>query len=173
MPTRRTSPSTSLAHWAKRSLFWLAYRLMVVYWFFRRPQTQGCQVVLLAQKEILLVRHTYKYPGQWDLPGGGIRKDELPPMAATRELAEELGVNARHLEHVITTRLYHRYHYDNLDIFVCRDFSGPPSPDLIEISQAEWFPLEDIPPNLSPLAAHVLNSVDIAAASAGPESAVP
>lgn len=145
--------------WTKRFLFWTAYRMLVIYWFFRRPQTHGCQVVLLTEQKILLVRHTYKNPDQWDLPGGGIRDDEPPPAAATRELAEELGVSAHDIEHVATTTLYHRFHYDNLEIFVCRGFTGAPSPDRIEITSAEWFPLQDIPANLSPMAAHVLHSI--------------
>lgn len=147
------------ASWTKRFLFWTAYRMLVVYWFFRRPQTRGCQVVLLTEQKILLVRHTYKNPDQWDLPGGGIRADEPPPAAATRELAEELGVGAHDLEHLATTTLYHRFHHDNLEIFVCRRFTGAPAPDLIEVVCAEWFPLQDIPANLSPMAAHVLRTV--------------
>lgn len=148
-----------VTYWSKRFVFWMAYRMLLVYWFFRRPQTRGCQVVLLTEQNILLVRHTYKNPDQWDLPGGGIRDDEPPPAAATRELAEELGVDAHALEHVATTTLYHRFHYDNLEIFVCRSFTGAPAPDRIEVGYAEWFPLQDIPANLSPMAAHVLRGV--------------
>jgi 8-oxo-dGTP pyrophosphatase MutT (NUDIX family) len=40
---------------------------------------------------LLFVRHTYG-PHEWELPGGGQRRHELPREALTRELREELAI---------------------------------------------------------------------------------
>ena len=40
--------------------------------------------------ELLLVHSSYQ--SGWQLPGGGIRRGEMPEAAARRELAEELGL---------------------------------------------------------------------------------
>ncbi|MBV9416653.1 MAG: NUDIX domain-containing protein, partial [Solirubrobacterales bacterium] len=42
------------------------------------------------EREVLLVRHTYGRRS-WDLPGGTVRRRELPVDAARREMQEELG----------------------------------------------------------------------------------
>ena len=45
--------------------------------------------------ELLLVHSSYQRG--WQLPGGGIRRGEMPEAAARRELAEELGLAASSL----------------------------------------------------------------------------
>jgi 8-oxo-dGTP diphosphatase len=41
---------------------------------------------------LLLVRSSYRIG--WHLPGGGVRRGEMPEAAARRELAEEIGLAA-------------------------------------------------------------------------------
>jgi 8-oxo-dGTP diphosphatase len=45
-----------------------------------------------AEPALLLVRTSYLVG--WHLPGGGVRRDETPEIAARRELAEEIGLTA-------------------------------------------------------------------------------
>ena len=55
-------------------------------------------VILNAQGEVLLVRHTYG-KCNWEIPGGGAEAGESPVDTAIREVREETGlcVTARHM----------------------------------------------------------------------------
>jgi ADP-ribose pyrophosphatase YjhB (NUDIX family) len=57
---------------------------------FAAPRVAAGVLFLDAGGRVLCVRPTYK-PG-WDLPGGYLRPDETPTVAAAREVAEELGI---------------------------------------------------------------------------------
>src|SRR5947209_597734 len=69
----------------------LAYLVLRVCWFVRRPQTSGVKCVLTSRENVLLVRHTYGRP-EWEIPGGKIKPREQPMAAAAREMQEELGL---------------------------------------------------------------------------------
>ena len=56
----------------RRRAYRLAYALLCVYWFVRRPECHGVKCVLTDGALVLLVRHTYG-PPLWDLPGGAIK----------------------------------------------------------------------------------------------------
>jgi 8-oxo-dGTP pyrophosphatase MutT (NUDIX family) len=73
----------------------VAYRLLHIYWSVVRPHSRGVKCVLTSRGRVLLVRHTYGYPA-WELPGGSLRRHELPALAARRETQEELGLAIDH-----------------------------------------------------------------------------
>lgn len=52
----------------------------------------GC-VFVDEDGRVLLVKPTYKEA--WELPGGGVERDESPLLACIREVAEELGLERR------------------------------------------------------------------------------
>ena len=66
------------------------YRLLRVWWSFRRPRGSGAAVAVWHGGKLLLVRHSYR--SGFSLPGGGVGRRETPVAAATRELREETGV---------------------------------------------------------------------------------
>jgi 8-oxo-dGTP pyrophosphatase MutT (NUDIX family) len=140
---------------AYRLAYRAAYCAMCAYWFVVRPRTRGVQLILKAEISILLVRHSYGDRGEWALPGGGRRRSEDPVLCARRELKEELGISGEFRE-IGTLELFHDYRHDTVTIFVVTDLSNAPRLDGIEIVQAQWFPTDHLPANLSPLAFHVL-----------------
>jgi len=81
---------SSLVDLAWRTAFRLGYKLARAWWGLRRPPYEGAVVAVHVGPNLLLVHSSYQ-PG-WQLPGGGIRKGEMPEEAAKRELVEELGL---------------------------------------------------------------------------------
>jgi 8-oxo-dGTP pyrophosphatase MutT (NUDIX family) len=77
----------------RRFAYRAAYRGLQLFWFVARPQKSGVKCVLTHGDRVLLVRHTYGHRA-WDLPGGSIKRHELPLSAAKREMGEELSVQS-------------------------------------------------------------------------------
>lgn len=76
-----------------RIAYRVAYRLMKVYWRVARLHTHGALVAIWSRGEILLVKNSYlRY---YAIPGGYLKADETPVMAAVRELAEEVAIEVR------------------------------------------------------------------------------
>ncbi len=118
---------------------------------FQRPMTLGVRgLVIDSEHRVLLVRHTY-VPGFY-LPGGGVESGETMLQALTRELHEEgavhvLGAPALHGVY-LNRRVSPR---DHVALFVIRDFrcDGPRAPDH-EIAEAGFFPLTELPDDITP-----------------------
>jgi 8-oxo-dGTP diphosphatase len=87
----RTSLS-SLLNLAWRSAFRLGFPLARIWWQLTRPRHEGAMVAVYIGPALLLVRSSYRIG--WHLPGGGVRRGEMPEASARRELAEEIGLAA-------------------------------------------------------------------------------
>src|SRR6266567_435464 len=85
----RTSLS-SLLDLGWRTAFRLGYPLARIWWQLARPRHEGAVVAVYVGPALLLVRSSYGFG--WHLPGGGVRRGEIPEAAAQRELAEEIGL---------------------------------------------------------------------------------
>jgi len=80
----------------------------------------------------------------WEIPAGKLDGNELPDVAAVRELAEETGVRAQHWESLglflpapgLITERVHIYMALKLD-------KGAPMPESDEELELQWLPLED------------------------------
>ena len=70
----------------------LAYRLLLSWWWLRRPRAEGAGVAVWCEGRLLVVRSSYR--DLLDLPGGGIEPGETARSAAIRELLEEAGLAA-------------------------------------------------------------------------------
>lgn len=127
----------------------VAHRLRLVWWRVRKPRLDGCRVLAFdAQDRVLLVRHAYG-SGRWLLPGGGIKRGELPLLAARREFAEEAGcglVQLRLLE-VLEEPLSGAINRVHL---VTGRIEGVPRPDGREIIALACFAATALPADLSP-----------------------
>ena len=125
----------------------LAYRVLKLYWWVRRPITLGVKGVLLDdQGRVLLVRHTYQ-PG-WHLPGGGVRRKEGLCEAAIREVWEETGHRVQDSE-VQMWGVYSNfaeYKSDHVAVFVSRKWECfPEASKSPEISEFGFFPVNSLP----------------------------
>lgn len=94
----------------------------------------------------------------WGYCGGSIEIDERIEDAAKRELFEETGLIAEELELFgVWSGPELHYVYPNGDevsnvdiVFLCKKFSGELKPQEEEVRDLRFFPLYEIPTNLSP-----------------------
>ena len=100
--------------------------------------------VLLLRREVFIL---------WDLPGGGIEKNEMPAAAAVRECREETG-------YVIETdrfvgRYLHQSVYGRGDqlthAYRAHVVGGKPKRFGLEITGLRWTNVSDLPRGLEPL----------------------
>jgi 8-oxo-dGTP pyrophosphatase MutT (NUDIX family) len=128
----------------RRICYRVAHRLLRVYWFVVRPTTDGAKCLLTNGDQVLLVRHTYG-EGEWDLPGGTIRRGEPPADAARREMHEELGVMIDDWTSLgrIDGRVHH--HPNRLHCFHAELDHDTLVFDHGEIAAGCWFPRDRLP----------------------------
>jgi 8-oxo-dGTP diphosphatase len=82
----------SLIDLAWRTAFRLGFPPARLWWRLTCPRHEGVVVAVYVGRALLLVRSSYRRG--WHLPGGGVRRGEMPQTAALRELAEEIGLRA-------------------------------------------------------------------------------
>lgn len=135
----------------KAILYKIGYPFALVWWWLRRPFTTGVRCVVVAEGQVLLVRHTYGYPF-WTVPGGGIGHDEALESAVCREVWEETGVRVSEVQRVGDVYYEGEWRKDTINVFVCVLGKVPPViRDEAEIAEARWFPLTALPSDTSSL----------------------
>jgi ADP-ribose pyrophosphatase YjhB (NUDIX family) len=111
--------------------------------------TVGVRTLVINKAgEILLVKHTYMKG--WHFPGGGVFPGEPAKIAAIRELREESGLLA--LGHLELFGVY--YHQvmrvnDYIALYIVKEFSEMDIPLGGEIASVKWFPLENLPKDIT------------------------
>ena len=125
-------------------------------WKLVRPRTHGVKVMLFNDDgEILLVRNSYGSTHLFVLPGGGVRPWEERSAAAERELREELGCAVSRLRPISTHFTAREGKRDMVYLFE-GTLVGQPRPDGLEVVEASFFPLEELPVTISPATARRL-----------------
>jgi ADP-ribose pyrophosphatase YjhB (NUDIX family) len=133
---------------ARRVAIRCAYAALRTYWFLLRPQIVGVKCVVTHGDDILLVRHTYGNRG-WDLPGGTVKRREVPQQAARREMHEEIGREIDDWTDLGELFVVTNHHRDNLHLFHGRLDDRRIDLDLVELDRADWFPRDDLPVDVS------------------------
>jgi 8-oxo-dGTP pyrophosphatase MutT (NUDIX family) len=128
----------------RRLGFRVAHRLLRIWWFLRRPQMRGVKCVLTDGENVLLVRHTYGKP-EWDLPGGGIKRDERPLEAARREVEEELGLSLDGWRALGSVASSEYYRHDTIYCFQVELNGKSLNIDRAELDTAQWFSRRQLP----------------------------
>ncbi len=139
----------------RRAAIRCAYVGLRVYWFIARPKVVGVKCVVAHDDHVLLVRHTYGRR-HWDLPGGTVRRRELPIQAARREMREELGRRIEDWQDLGVLYVTTNHHRDNLHMFEAQLADPELDIDLTELAEASWFRRDDLPPDIGQFTGKIL-----------------
>lgn len=122
--------------------------LRIGWWRLARPRIAGVSVIAQdGQGRVLLIRQTYG-PGEWTLPGGGVRSGEPPIEAAAREFAEELDCRVVDLR-LIRVNAENLYGATNVVHLFVGALAGEPRPDGREVAEARLFARDALPADIS------------------------
>ena len=122
-----------------------------------RPLLQCAASIIIEneQGEVLLGRRTDNH--KWGYSGGSIELGETVEECARRELSEEMGLTALELEFfMINSGEETHYIYPNGDevynveiVYLCHRWQGEPRPQEEEFSELRFFPVQEIPEDIS------------------------
>jgi len=133
----------------------LAYRILQVSWFIRRPHKRGVKCVLTCRDRVLLVRHTYGSRA-WDIPGGATKRGETPLAAARREMDEELGLGGADWTDIGEIRGTVNHRRDRIHCFRAEMCDPSLTIDRGELAAADWFARSALPEDLAPYVGSVI-----------------
>lgn len=105
--------------------------------------------------EILLVCHN---DHTWGVPGGLMELGESVEECASREIKEEIGLEIKNLKlfgvfsgKELYTKLKNGHEYYNVVIgYICTEFEGDLKPDGIEVLDARFFKINELPEKTNP-----------------------
>ncbi|TYR74518.1 NUDIX hydrolase [Rossellomorea vietnamensis] len=104
----------------------------------------GAFAIILDEDKRVLLCHRRDYD-LWNLPGGGVEKNESPWEAVIREVKEEIGLEVE-IEKVLG--LYNKPAKNNLVFsFLCKKIGGKLTL-TDEADKIDWFHLSEIPNNI-------------------------
>ena len=124
-----------------------AYQLIRIYWRIFRPITAGVRVLLVENRSVILVKHTYE--DAWYLPGGGLKRGETLADAARRETAEEVNGQLQDLRLFGIYTNFSQLKTDHIVLFISEDFTWQAKADKAEIEAIGQFSFDRLPANLS------------------------
>jgi 8-oxo-dGTP pyrophosphatase MutT (NUDIX family) len=133
----------------------LAYRVLQVLWFVRRPHKRGVKCLLTCRDRVLLVRHTYGNRA-WDVPGGAIKRGESPLSAAHREMEEELGLGGLAWAEIGQLQGSVDHRRDTIHLFRAEMCEPALTIDRGELAVVDWFARSELPPDLGPYVGSVI-----------------
>ncbi|BCJ90084.1 NUDIX hydrolase [Terrihabitans soli] len=143
-----------------RFIYPIARPFLARMWLILRGLTLGVRgVVLDGEGRVLLIRHGY-VPG-WNFPGGGVEAGETTLEALKRELAEESNVTVT--GEPVLHGIFHQPSFSRRDhvlVYAIRAYSwpGPHKPNR-EIAECAFFPINALPPDMSPGAKRRLTEI--------------
>jgi 8-oxo-dGTP pyrophosphatase MutT (NUDIX family) len=138
-----------------RQIYRVGYRVLWVSSFVVKRRGLGAKCALFNDGEVLLVRHTYG-PREWELPGGGLHRDEDPLSGIRREISEELGVELAQPTALGTGTGLGRVAAARVSYFSAVLPDRTLTPDPVEIAEVAWWDPASLPKPLGWHAAQLL-----------------
>ena len=102
-------------------------------------------VIFDEEGRVLLLEHVFRRMG-WGIPGGFLNSGEQPEEGLRRELREEIGVELTNVESLYVRGLRK---LRQVEIHFRARVVGTPEPRSFEIKRAQWFAVDQLPPELS------------------------
>ncbi len=140
--------------WLKQKrILWFGLRM----WNIRNLNLIGVFTLVIHENRVLLIDKKRGIALGWQIPGGGLKRGNLPEKGALKELYEETGIRAGGLKLLdISSSPENR----NLMIaYVAHYLVGSTKPyvqDTFEISEARWVPIEEALEKLTKIEPHRL-----------------
>lgn len=123
-------------------------------------------LVIYQDNKVLLQKREDN--GMWALHGGGINVGETYLETLEREVEEELGivpVNPKLLGIFSGEKLYHKYEKSKDEVyvlshaFICKDYIGEIKFTDGEVTNLQWFDIDNLPENIFHLNKPILNNL--------------
>lgn len=140
----------NIYHASGRFVFYLLYPVFMV-----RPSTRTRGLIFDENNRILLVKNWVSNT-PWDMPGGGLHRNESLEACLSREVLEETGIKVEETawQPVATRRRY----ATNFVYFTATITAVEPKFQKWELTDAGWFNLEELPPKREPLVDDILST---------------
>lgn len=123
---------------------WLGRAGHRTWWLFQARFTAGAVgVIFNDQGHLLLLKHVYRAPYAWGLPGGYVARHEDPAVAVVRELREETGLAILAELPLLVEQSSMPGHLDLA--YLCRVASDGEMALSAEILDYGWFDPDDLP----------------------------
>ncbi len=123
------------------------YQASRMIWLLIKPVSAGVRLLMVRDGQVLLVKHVYE--PLWYLPGGAVERKETLENAVRREAREETGAILYDLQLFGAYTNYEFGKSDHIIVFLSRDFELTCEGDD-EIEFCQFFPLDDLPAEISP-----------------------
>lgn len=131
-----------------------------LYWFVFRPKAESVKSVLVFQNEVLLIRNSYGLK-LWTLPGGSVKSKEFLEDAVKRETLEEVGILINKPKKCGSLFYDGEYKKNTIWVFVSLVSSAEFKVSDVEIEEAQWFRLDQLPKQKSHLLAKFLKMAEV------------
>ena len=125
-----------------------------------KTKTFKVRLILQHKGNILMLKQTTENGGKYTLVGGTVEENEFPIEALVRETKEESGITISRSDVQLVHTLFKKKKGDNRIVlyFKVKNWVGKLSsrePEKFE--GVEWFPIDELPPDVSPTVKFVLN----------------
>lgn len=128
----------------KNRLYGISLFFAKLHWRLFKPATSGARMILVAKNKVFLVQHRNSHT--WNLPGGGIKKNENPSKGALRELFEETKIQIESSDYLLGTYSSNQEgKRDTVYIFVKEIPEMLQPRPALELRDARWFSLDHLP----------------------------